>query len=91
MIRPLVAVETVTPGDRLVDQRLDETGRNVDEGIVVDGAGFEQAHGLAGVDQASRQHAAGRAGADDDVIELFHAGSLLTGSWSSRLAEAAEA
>jgi len=59
------------PGDlRMIDIAV-EAGRDVDPRVAVPAARFKEQHpGRRGRTQAVRQHASGRARADNDVIEL---------------------
>src|SRR6186997_870112 len=56
-----------------VVERLDEAGREMDEGVPVAGAGLQDEHGRGAIlAEAVGQHTAGRTGADDHVVEGFH-------------------
>ena len=70
---PFARLHAVEPVHTPVVEGLDEAGRQVDEGMPVAGPGFEHKHGRGSVlAQAVGQHAAGRTGADDHVVEGFH-------------------
>jgi hypothetical protein len=59
----------VTPVEHFALLQLAEAERDLDVGMPVLAAGLEQQHRRACIfGQAVRQHTAGRAGADDDVI-----------------------
>ena len=59
------------PGDGRVIEQLHIAGRDVDQRVAVGTAGLDQHDPGAGVGaQPVGQHAAGRSGADDDVIRL---------------------
>ena len=65
----------VVPVDALVVDELGEPGRHVDERMPVAAAGFEHEHAMRGIRaEPVRQHAAGGAGADDDVV-VGHCGA----------------
>ena len=58
------------PGEVRVEQHLDEAGRHVDVGMPIRRAGFQHADRRARLlGQPVRQHRAGGAAADDDVVE----------------------
>jgi len=63
----------VAPVEHAARVRAAEAERNVDPRMAVAAAGFEQQHrGSAGLGQPVGQHAAGRAGTDDDVVMSLH-------------------
>src|SRR5262245_33630307 len=71
---PFAGLGLVEPVHARIDQRVHEAGRDMDEGMPVARAGLEHADRDTRIlAQAAREHAAGRAGADDDVVECFHA------------------
>ena len=62
----------VEPVDLGIVEQLAVAERNVDPNVAVAAAGFQQQHAVAaGRREAIGQHAAGRARADDDVVESF--------------------
>ena len=70
---PLAGLGTVEPVHPRIDQRVHEAGGNMDEGMPVRGTRLEDADGgLLVLAQAAGQHAAGRAGAHDHIVETFH-------------------
>ena len=70
-LQPRLTFGFVEPTARRSDH-ADEGAGDVDEGVVVRLAGFQQQHALARRDEALRHHAAGRATADDDVVVVLH-------------------
>jgi hypothetical protein len=65
--RPRLGLEA--PSEARVPEGLQEAGGGEDVRVAVGPARFQQQHARGGVGgQAVRQHAAGRAGADDDVV-----------------------
>ena len=64
----------VIPVHALLADQLGQARGHVDEGMPVARAGFEQQHAHLRVrGQAIGEHAAGRTGTDDDVVESVHA------------------
>ncbi len=73
---PLARLHPVEPVHARVVVGLDETGRNMDEGVPVAGAGLQHQHGRRAVlAQPVGEHAAGRTRPDDDVVEGLHRAS----------------
>ncbi len=63
----------VAPVENLAHHHEDDPDRNPDERIVIGGPCLQQAHAHRRIGrEAIGQHAAGRTGAHDDVIEFFH-------------------
>src|SRR5580704_4008248 len=70
---PFAGLRGVEPVHPWIDQRVHEARRNVDERMPVPRPGFEYADRDVPVfAQAAGEHAAGRSGADDDIVEGFH-------------------
>src|SRR5262245_50815474 len=65
-------LRTVQPVDLGVGEQLSVAERDVNPDVAILAAGFEEKHAMATRrGQAMREHAAGAAGADDDVVERF--------------------
>ena len=69
----LLLLRGVAPVDGGVVKRLEEAGRDVDEGVEVAPARLQQQHaGIRILAQAIGHDAAGRTGPDNDVVEAAH-------------------
>src|SRR5215510_8291804 len=65
-------LRTVQPVDLGVGEQLSVAERDVNPDVAILAAGFEEKHAMAARrGQAMREHAAGAAGTDDDVVERF--------------------
>ena len=83
---PFAGLRGVEPVHPRIDQRVHEAGGNMDERMPVPRPGLEHADADARVlAQAAGEHAAGRSGADDDVVEGFHQVLAIAASWSLSL------
>ena len=79
MVGARLGLRVEAPVDAWAVDHLPETGRHMDERMPIAAAGFEQQHTVARVRaQPVGQHAAGRASAHHDVIELVHAAPCLS-------------
>ena len=70
---PFAGLGAVEPVHARIDQRVHEAGRDMDEGMPIRRPGFQDADRDARVlAQPVGQHAAGRAGAHDHIVETVH-------------------
>jgi hypothetical protein len=76
---PRIGLGLEAPGQHRMVEQFDVAGRDVDQRVAVARPGLEQQHAGGGIfAEPVGQHAASRAGADDDEIRLHALSSLAT-------------